>query len=682
MMNIRKIYEAQTLNHEMSDYIELLDDIFDHMQQGNLSVFTGAGLSVASGYVDWKKLLSPISNSMHLSLNNDLPELAQFYMNMHGRQKLNDIIYKEFMKAHSNNDNVIWLAKLPIKEYWTTNYDDVLEKVLEAQGKEVDVIIQQESIKYHNPNNEVVVYKMHGDKKYPDSVVLTKQDYQNYDLDRDLFTKLLSIGLVSRTFLFVGFSFKDPNLERILSIAKNSLKSGSTRRHYCFMRKVQIKDYIDNNATDATSIDSAVKEFIEASNYQKFRINDLEKNYMITTILIDDFEQITYMFKYLYNRYIAYNVFISGGINPNDLSNYGKHELTKEENSELSGNNSKLNVAESFLMLLGEKLIDNGFQIYTGFGAGVGNYVLSGVLSSQKNNSLDLEYANSKIHIRNLMQVENDKKHTIRNKLIDKCSSAIFLFCILAEGEVFEHSGYYSEFQIAKQLNKFIIPVNATGTNAVNIYKSLSEEYIKKGGLSFLDSEKNIEKLVDGIIAVLKENNKTKENELKEEMKSLMSNDYIQSADKIGVFISYHYKKDNKIAKKITNIIENGSDMYYVVKENSVESDPNIIKDWVDKNIKNTKITILLISKETFEREYVNYELEKSYYNRNIILPIIIDRKESDFCDKNQETNIIKKLSNNTICLGMKYWYRCKGAENVLQWVKECIECTSKFNNI
>ena len=42
-----------------------------------------------------------------------------------------------------------------------------------------------------------------------------------------------------------------------------------------------------------------------------------------------------------------------------------------------------LNPAESFLTLLGKNLCDNDFSIYTGFGAGVGNYILSGILSSE-----------------------------------------------------------------------------------------------------------------------------------------------------------------------------------------------------------------------------------------------------------------------------------------------------------
>lgn len=75
----------------------------------------------------------------------------------------------------------MWLAKLPIKEYWTTNYDDVIEKELEKQDKSVQIIKNQELLKYHNPKYKAILYKMHGDKEDPDDAVLTKEDYETYD---------------------------------------------------------------------------------------------------------------------------------------------------------------------------------------------------------------------------------------------------------------------------------------------------------------------------------------------------------------------------------------------------------------------------------------------------------------------------------------------------------------------
>ena len=179
--------EEDKLKQIMEQNISYLDEISEQMKLGYVSVFAGAGLSVASGYVDWKRLLEPLCKQMRLNINKDLTEIAQYYKNQYGRQGLNDIVFNEFAKIPKNNENATWLAKLPIKEYWTTNYDDIIEREIQKCGKVVEPIFDQESFKYHDPRREVVVYKMHGDKRFPDDVVLTKEDYQKYAEKRKLF---------------------------------------------------------------------------------------------------------------------------------------------------------------------------------------------------------------------------------------------------------------------------------------------------------------------------------------------------------------------------------------------------------------------------------------------------------------------------------------------------------------
>ena len=139
------------------------------------------------------------------------------------------------------------------------------------------------------------------------------------------------------------------------------------------MRRVQPYDYLDK---DYKISDMNFEKYIKDKSYQGLKIESLKRNYNSHTILVDDFEQITFMLQYLYDKHAMNNVFISGGINPNNLIDYG--EFNKVGNEE-----NEMNRAQSFLTLLGKKLVENNYAIYTGFGAGVGNYILSGVLSEQ-----------------------------------------------------------------------------------------------------------------------------------------------------------------------------------------------------------------------------------------------------------------------------------------------------------
>ena len=144
----------------------------------------------------------------------------------------------------------------------------------------------------------------------------------------------------------------------------------------------------------------------------------------------------------------------------------------------------------------------------------------------------------------------------------------------------------------------------------------------------------------------------------------------------IGVFLSYHYDSDNRIARQITELINTDTiNIFTVIREDEKEKDDEIVKNWVDEKIKGTKITILLISKETLDRKYVSYELEKSLSQRNSIIPILIDSKENAFDDEKIDL-IIQKL--DTELLGMKLklrkWYQENGKENILRWLNEELE--------
>ncbi len=642
-MGYREIIEEDYLDSIIEKNVSYLDEITKKMKLGDVSVFAGAGLSVASGYVDWKKLLEPISKQLRLNSDIELTAIAQYYVDKYNRQGLNSLVFNEFDKVPKNNENANWLAKMPITEFWTTNYDDVIEQSLEKQGKKYQKIVKSEDFKYHKFEREVTIYKMHGDKDSPDDVVLTKKDYQTYDIERNVFTKLLSVELIRKTFVFIGFSFNDPNLERILSIAKQSLKGKAPQTHYCFMRRVQLMDYLDKkNKLNRENI----KQYIQDKNYQELRMTAMAQD-GILTILINSYEEITLMLQYLYNNYITNNVFISGGINPDDLSDYKCFEMEKD----IVYN---LNPAESFLTLLGKNLCDNDFSIYTGFGAGVGNYILSGILSSDKYNSADV--INDKIHISSLFDVED--KERIRRKMIKQCSCSIIVF-----GYGDENSGTYKEYDIAVNEGKYIIPVMKTGLAAEKIYNILKQKNTIRE-MKFLEVENKISITVQGIIQLLINHKEQKEKELKEKIYSEIA------LSGIGVFLSYHYQSDHKIAKEITNLVnKDRTNMFTVVQEKTKRKNPKSIKKWVDENIKKTKFTILLISQETLKREYVSYEIDKSIEHGNTIIPILIDNDDS--LSKDDELKMDFDKLPKKFCKKIRWWYKECGRDNIINWLNE-----------
>jgi NAD-dependent SIR2 family protein deacetylase len=206
------------MNQSIENFIT---DYLAELVEGNTAIFAGAGLSVPAGYVDWRALLRPLSKDLDLNidLENDLVAVAQFHVNASGqnRHKLHKALLDALSRDAEPTENHRILAELPITTFWTTNYDKLIENTLHERGKIVDVKSSKAQLATTRPHRDVAIFKMHGDIDRPNEAVVTKDDYEKYSRDREPFITALAGDLVKKTFLFLGFSFTDPNLEHVLA---------------------------------------------------------------------------------------------------------------------------------------------------------------------------------------------------------------------------------------------------------------------------------------------------------------------------------------------------------------------------------------------------------------------------------------------------------------------------------
>ena len=73
------------------------------------------------------------------------------------------------------------------------------------------------------------VVKFHGDADAPDTLVLSRNDYEDFFYKHPAMASLLEGLLLNQTFLFVGYSLNDPNFDR--SIARSPECSRRPQRH-------------------------------------------------------------------------------------------------------------------------------------------------------------------------------------------------------------------------------------------------------------------------------------------------------------------------------------------------------------------------------------------------------------------------------------------------------------------
>src|SRR3984893_9711779 len=268
------------MSHDPID--SFIETYVQALHEQNAAIFAGAGFSIPAGMVDWKGLLKDIARDIGLDVKKeaDLVSVAQFHVNERGgRHRINQALIHEFAVRSKSTVNHELLASLPIQTYWTTNYDSLIEDSLRAHGKTPDVKTTVENLATTVPRRDAVVYKMHGDVSQPDKAVVTKDDYESYESYRHLFSTALRGDLVSKTFLFIGFSFNDPNLNYVLSRIR-VLLGENRREHYCLLRRVKRTDFRKQAA------------FEYARAKQDLQVRDL-KRYGIVGLLVEDYEHYT-----------------------------------------------------------------------------------------------------------------------------------------------------------------------------------------------------------------------------------------------------------------------------------------------------------------------------------------------------------------------------------------------------
>lgn len=212
-------------------------------------LFIGSGFSRRYlGLEDWKGLMRRFSNNLpnpydkYLSESNaDVPtsarliskDFSDYWWKLEKSREIcqlpnwrhhitSPLRYEicEYLSNISVNDaierstelSVLADKKTVIDGVITTNWDCLLESIF----PDFKVFIGQGSLLFSNPQSIAELYKIHGCCKDVNSLILTDDDYQDFERKNAyLSAKLLSVFL-EHPIIFIGYSFHDPNIELIL----------------------------------------------------------------------------------------------------------------------------------------------------------------------------------------------------------------------------------------------------------------------------------------------------------------------------------------------------------------------------------------------------------------------------------------------------------------------------------
>lgn len=300
---------------------EHLSNLKKCFNDDNVVLFLGAGVSLEAGIPTWHNLMSNLMVSLintvikddifegHVELsdiekaalikaiqekNGNSPlQLVRFIRNGLGdlfREELRKVLYQQC----TNNSRILEAITdlsvplrhgIGIQGIVTYNFDDLIE--VNFKNKKV--------IRFHPvfkeadlpSKNELGIYHVHGflprdpaeydglenkTKEKESLLVFSEEEYHQLMLDSYHWANLVQLNYFrERTCLFIGMSMTDPNVRRLLEIAKQKQPDQDTCKHYIILQR----DSFDSIQADEGINEENIKKF--AMVHQKLKEAELSE---------------------------------------------------------------------------------------------------------------------------------------------------------------------------------------------------------------------------------------------------------------------------------------------------------------------------------------------------------------------------------------------------------------------
>lgn len=193
--------------------------LVEQLARGEVAPLVGAGLSMGAGLPGWYELNEELAQRTGQTMPprewataDQLIAIAQTYINRQGLFSLISYL-QERLDSYRTRPTAAHraLVQLPVNLVFTANFDDLLERAYRDAQRPVKVIVRDGDIPFMGRDpNTVNIVKLHGDLNQPDTVVLAKEQYERYFLDRPQLTRLLEADVARSTMLYLGWSHTDP----------------------------------------------------------------------------------------------------------------------------------------------------------------------------------------------------------------------------------------------------------------------------------------------------------------------------------------------------------------------------------------------------------------------------------------------------------------------------------------
>lgn len=319
---------------ELERFINL---VAEEILQENTSLFLGAGSSMQYSAPSWNALIDLACPKYKIGSNADKAQYAELTGIDVKTEISKQFSIIKFDNVRKKNTYLNYLLDFNFKSIWTTNYDEIIEKVLVQKSKKIKPIYKYSHFQELSYPGGCFLFKINGSCNEPKTIVVTKEDFINYRKSHEAYLILLKRELLCHSFLFLGCSFEDDILRMCIKDILNCVDNSE-------------ENYATNHFAVIVEKDPKKLEFIS---------KDLSCHYNIKCLNVSNIEH-AYKIAYGISCKVKYNsIFISGA------KKYIRH--SKEEDI---GKILCQNLVSAFMTIE-----DSPYKFISGMGMSIGHFI-------------------------------------------------------------------------------------------------------------------------------------------------------------------------------------------------------------------------------------------------------------------------------------------------------------------
>lgn len=256
---------------EQSEFLRSFGSAIRHRRA---AVFVGAGVSMRSGFPSWDELVRPLRAAANVPATvSDATVAAEYAMQELQMTEVERLLLQALDGvAVSTNEVVEQILSIDFAEIWTTNFDTIIE----TADPNLDLVIKEDDYERATPNSRRLT-KLHGSlgsgpsgkNTWLEHPVITRSDFESFERDHPLKWAMLRAQFLTSSFLFLGFSFADPNVAALLRIVRSLPPTIRRLPHFAVMKPPADPDELREFDLFSHDLKAAGVHVVEIDDYAK-----------------------------------------------------------------------------------------------------------------------------------------------------------------------------------------------------------------------------------------------------------------------------------------------------------------------------------------------------------------------------------------------------------------------------